>query len=1101
MSRWIEAFALKGQQAQAVAARGQDVSLTAGAGSGKTRTLTARYVSLLDEGYAPRGLAAVTFTEKAAREMRNRIRSAIYTWRTGDCPADERPRWEAIEADIDTARIGTIHALCAALLRAHPAEAEIDPRFEVLDEGQAATLLAQAVDDALGWAVHQSDLLPLFQAFEARDLVAVLGDLLAAPFEASAAFSVPELAARWNENLRAAIRAWVEADEVQAAITDLRELDHGQRLSDDAGDKLTGQVQGALAHWETLTVLVERGQPLLAAQVLFELRRGSLAGATGKKDSVAKAAVKVLRDTYDEVVNPWLGGKGKGDLPPDPTLESQAAFVSPLLKRVFERAQQHYESAKDQRHALDFDDLEGKALALLERAEIRARWQKQIAALMVDEFQDTNARQRRIVEALAGIGDGQVGRLFVVGDAKQSIYRFRGADVTVFRAMSRAIAARAGLALALDHTFRAHPGLVSAVNDLMQAIMGMAESEREPYRVPFAPLQAERAQSSAKLPAPHIEFLCGIGSNAGLARPVSAQVLAQRLRQLHEQQAVPWDQMALLFRASTTFPVYEAALEAAGIPFVTIAGRGFYHRPEIRDLLNMLAVLVDPWDDAALAGALRSPAFGLSDATLYHLRWPAAQGVTEPERLRVALQGNLAALSETERELAVRANAVLTRLQAQAERVSVADLLKSLLDETHYFAILSSHPHGPRLRRNVEKLLADAHTSGMTRVTEFLEYIETLRDVGAREGEAPSDAGGAVRLMTVHKAKGLEFPVVVMADAAHASRAPSNTLLLSPTLGVVLAPTRAEQKPLMMRLARQTEAAQTEAENARLLYVAATRAKEKLIISGHLGHGAGHTWLGQLANAARLDLDDLITTPGAWQTVTLPGGETVGGLAQSEADPPPDVRAAATSIPELDAPSLYLPPVIGRISAERIEPEAVPPHRLPRVLGRLRHPDGMVVGKLVHEAIRRWRFPGDNGFERGQEVMAHSLGLVDSFQARPHLERAAELLTRLRIDSRWPGMHVAEQAGQAWHEVPYSLPGSRGVIDLLYRDVNRQWRVVDFKTDALEAEAALQQALERQYRAQALRYQSAVRELIGQPVMAELCLLDYCQGIHWLILG
>lgn len=1097
MSRWIEAFALKGQQAQAVTARGQDVSVTAGAGSGKTRTLTARYVSLLDEGHAPRGLAAVTFTEKAAREMRNRIRSAIYAWRTGACPPAERARWAAIEADIDTARIGTIHALCAALLRAHPAEAEIDPRFEVLDEAQAATWLAQAVEDAVQWAVHQADLLPLFEAFEANDLVSLLGDLASAPSDTRAALAVPDQAVRWNEHLRATMRAWMETDAVQAAITDLRGLGQGKPLIADAGDKLAEQVKGLLAHWEKLAVLMDRGNPFLAAQTLFELRRMSLGGASGKKDSVAKTAVKVLREAYDAGVDPWLGGRGKQDLPPDPALETQVAALIPLLARAFERAQAYYQSAKDQRHALDFDDLEGKAVRLLERPEIRARWQRQIAALMVDEFQDTNARQRRIVEAIAGIGDGQAGRLFVVGDAKQSIYRFRGADVTVFRAMSRAIAARAGLTLELDHTFRAHPALVSAVNDLMQAIMGVTESEREPYRVPFAPLRSERHPSSAKLPAPHIEFLCGLGDNAGLARPVTAQLLAHRLRELHAQQAMPWDQVALLFRASTAFPVYEAALEALGIPFVTVAGRGFYHRPEIRDLLNLLAAVADPWDDAALAGALRSPALGLSDAVLYHLRWPASQGegVTEPRSLRVALQGDLSALPVIERELAARASEVLTRLQGQVERVSVAELLKTVLDETQYFAILARHPHGPRLRRNVEKLLADAHTSGMTRVTEFLEYIQTLRDVGAREGEAPSDAGGAVRLMTVHKAKGLEFPVVVLADAAHATRTQSHTMLLSPTLGILLSPTRVEQMPVMMRLARQTEAAQAEAENARLLYVAATRAQEKLIVSGHLTTRAGNTWLGQLAGAAGLSLEDMAARPGTWQAVTLPNGEMVGGLAQSHVEVLVETKPSEIVVLEPNGSPLYL----SIPSADLVEPEVQTPRRPPRVLGHLHHLDGMVVGKLVHEAIRRWRFPGEVEFEHGLRVMAHSLGVVDAAQAAPHLERANELLARLRADPHWPSMNRAEQAGQAWHEVPYSLPGSHGVVDLLYRDPTGLWRVVDFKTEAFADESALQQALKRDYRAQVLRYQNALRELLGgQPVLAELCLLDYGHTIRWL---
>ncbi len=1096
MQPWIDAFSLTPTQAQAATTFDRDVSVAAGAGSGKTRTLAARYLTLLEAGYPPRALAAVTFTEKAAREMRNRIRHAIATWRAGACPPEQRPRWAEIEAEIDTARIGTIHALCAALLRAHPAEAGVDPRFEVLDEGLAAALRAQAVEAGLHWAIEQPALRPLFAAFTTTALAAVLTQLVEAPLDAQAALAVENPPACWAETLRAAVRAFVELPAVQSAVADLRVLGTEARLVQDASEKLADQVRGFRAQWAVVEAQLAGGDALSAAQALFVLRREYCDGRSGKKDSVAKAAVKEWREAYDATVQPWLGGASKHDAAPDRAVEARAAALPPLLGQALAQTLQHYQAAKDLRQALDFDDLEGHALTLLRDPDIRARWQAQIAALLVDEFQDTNARQREIVEALAGAR----GRLFVVGDAKQSIYRFRGADVTVFRALSDAIAARGGLGLALAQTFRAHAGLVAILNALMRTVLGAPRPDLPAHRVPFAALEAQRPAADAKLAPPHLEFLVGLGQNAVEARPAAAHLLAARLHTLHAEAGLAWDAVALLFRASTGFPAYEAAFEAAGIPFVTVAGRGFYERPEIRDVINLLRALADPWDDAALAGALRSPALGLSDASLYRLRWPAAADRT-PRSFQAALAGDLAHLPEDERAAAVRAGRLLTQLRGLVDRVPVAELLKALLDETRYLALLAGHPAGPRLRRNLDKLLADAHASRLVRLAEFLEYLQTLQAAGAREGEAPTDpsaslGGGAVRLMTVHKAKGLEFPVVVLADAGYSRTARTDPVLISPTLGLVPGP--GDPAPLIHRLARRLNDDQEQAEADRLLYVAATRAREKLIVSGHLSPRAGEAWLPRLAAAAGIDLAALAQRPGEAMTTVLDEGAAVAALAQVTL-PSERLASAAPPVasPEAAAPALYR---LWDAGPPDDDPEAAPDQPRPRhVTGRPGPVEGALVGQLVHEALRRWRYPGEAGFERLLDTSARALGLVVSAAAAAHRERAVVLLERFRADPRWAELDTAERLGQARHEVQYSLPGQPGggFIDLLYRDEAGRWNVVDFKTDEVADEADLHRRLDQGYRRQLARYRAAAADLLSQPVAGWLVFLDYAGQVRW----
>jgi ATP-dependent helicase/nuclease subunit A len=361
--------------------------------------------------------------------------------------------------------------------------------------------------------------------------------------------------------------------------------------------------------------------------------------------------------------------------------------------------------------------------------------------------------------------------------------------------------------------------------------------------------------------------------------------LATRLLELRDRENVEWKDMALLFRASTAFGVYEDALERAGIPFVTVAGRGFYERYEVRNLLNALVALADPTDDLALVGFLRSPSVGLTDAALYLLRFPPPAVVPREKTYKPC--SIWAILNHTDLPnivppddlaRAVQGRDLVRELHEMAGRVPVAALLKQLLDQTHYRATLQATDGGARAQRNVDKLLADAHTSGLVSAREFVEYIRTLRDAGARESEAPTEAGSAVQLMTVHKAKGLEFPIVVIADAAHAGRGRSANLWLDARLGVTLnLQNRRDddnRRPAAHQLASLRDAERAEAENHRLLYVAVTRAREKLLVSAHTkilkgGKLSTSGWLNLLGRVVGLDDVAIAGTPVKPQELAL----------------------------------------------------------------------------------------------------------------------------------------------------------------------------------------------------------------------------------------
>jgi ATP-dependent exoDNAse (exonuclease V) beta subunit len=1110
MKSILSQFALKGTQDQAATDNNPAISVTAGAGSGKTRTLVARYLRLLEDGYPIRSLIAVTFTDKAAREMRSRVRSEIGKWLASPLLAEERAMmrvdWQAIFNALDSARISTIHSLCAEILRAHPAEARVDPGFSVLEEGLAAVFKAQAVELALIWAANDAQTAGLFGIFKEGELRRVLNTLLNQHLNITPRKTVPCPLQDWSAVIETWLTARLAAPTWKNSLADLANYQAQQ-----PDDKLELSRQAVLAHWDEVSTAIKAQDWDAAFSGLAQLRKAVSSG--GRKGNWSPAdlecvrdAMGTLRDFYDAELTPLIGG-----FPPKVlwTLDQQAAEALPALYRLATRLLREYQQMKDEQQALDFDDLEGKAAQLLtENENIRTRWQHEIRAVLVDEFQDTNDRQRQIVYALSGFTPQlstsvhssrssrlpvpQSVELFIVGDAKQSIYKFRGADVTVFRQVQADIVAAKGLPLDLDLTFRTHKPLLRTLNTLLSPILGEQDDPARPYQVPFAPMRAVRqVPRSEAINVPFVEFILGLGEDADTGRASAAAALAARLQQLRTQEGFGWGDMALLFRASTAFEIYEDALEVASIPFVTIAGRGFYDRPEIRDLLNALAAVADPTDDLALMGLLRSPAIGLSDADLYKLRYPNKDGKPLPfwEALRTAdLSADVAGIKAYALE-------TISELHALVGRVPAAQVIKRYLDLTGYRAMLGKVSGGVRFQRNVDKLLADAHSSRMVNLDDFLTYVQTLRDVGTREGEAPVEAGGgAVQLMTVHKAKGLEFPLVVIADAANQPPSWGSAVLIDDNLGLLPGLRTADsERPITWKLVRQMEIERDEAEDKRLLYVAATRAREKLLINGHVSRlKAGNLglrgWLKRLGEVIGLSEVNLTGDVGVPQVLDLDLPADMGEMVCTlHPLPPADLSSTHTparSLPQERSKSGALPDLAAplRVPEERLldekimAKEADPPPRVWRVVPRAKRPSGpaWVVGTLIHEAIRYWRFPDDD-FQAFIRPFALEAGLTDPKEIRATVHTVERLLERLRAHSLWAEINAAER----YHEVVYSIPGDRGIIDLLYR-TQAGWVLVDFKTDELHSEAEMWEAIERGgYEEQVRRYAEAVMTQLG----------------------
>ena len=1164
----VAAMRPSAEQLPAVTTWGRDVVVTAGAGAGKTLTLVARYLALLAAGCPLRGAIAITFTEKAAREMRNRVRDEVRRYLETDGLPDaecDRPltgisEWQEVYSGLDAARISTIHGLCVEILRNHPAEARVDPRFDVLDEGQGNLLRRQAVDETLAWAAEDPELVPLFELLGERGFRNTLDTLLRRRLEAAETFAAlpKDVLAQWRAAL--AIRQTETLAELLASA-DWRAATatvHGKAAA-RADDLLELQRRATSAVLRDAEAAGTCDGRLAVLEGLGEinLRGGSATAWPGGKAQLdaVKAALRTLRGSWRDSPILHLALTA---------LDEELAAAVPGIRACFKFAGDHYAVLKRGRNALDFDDLEAGALALLEtNAAVRARWQAETAALLVDEFQDTNDRQRRLVRYL----NGDAGKLFIVGDAKQSIYRFRGADVTVFRAERETIARAGGAVVPLNTSYRAHRELIAGLNDLLRPVLDEADDPTRPWVEPFAPLHHHREAAGPGFTAPHIELHLALGSKSedGLAR--AADALAARLAALVEGgcgvqieearrlRPLGYDDAAILCRASTSFAAYENALERAGIPFLTVAGRGFYGRPEIRDLLNALAALADPTDDLALAGLLRSPGFALSDEGLY---WLAAAGRGEafPGELAVttALPTDAGQLSTRDRggnasplrlwdvlrtfgptlpgvdgSRAARAATLISDLHAQAGRAPVADLLKAFLDATGYRAALTLAPAlrsgasagvaagQARAARNVAKLLADAHASGLVSVGDFLAYVAELRDSGTREGEARATAEGAVQIMSVHAAKGLEFPVVVIGDATYNPPA-RHDVLFDPTLGVLLAQKDDDKRlPAIYRLGKLTADDQEAAESDRLLYVATTRAREKLIISGCITAktdgtpGALGGWLGRMSGEDGLGLagiqaavDETDPEP---RRLDLAVGSTPVACAIYGAGWTWEARRPASTAQTETVVSLP-PPLLAPVAVEPLETdgrvaeqERDPGQRVWRVVPGVTRPraPAWVVGKLVHEALAAWRFPNSDGvFERWAEAHARSYGLTDARQLADAVNESRKLLLRFQAHPLHAEMAGAERR---LHEVPYSLVAAdgrveSGIIDAIFQRAGDS-TIVEFKTDEVRDAAALERMLaEEDYLAQTERYVTAVEQLLGRRPAVTLCLLDYAGGVH-----
>lgn len=974
---------LTDEQGRAARAEGS-VVVTAGAGTGKTHMLSERYVYHLATGLSPLEIVAVTFTEKAAMELRARIRAKVSQMHTAS---------EDVLAELESAQISTVHALAARICRDHAEAAEVPPDFTVLDELEGTIQRGQWLEDAL-------DRLPgnIYEKIPYSLIRPVIEAFLNDPL--SAARALEHDPAEWPDLIAEAKR-----DALVRLVSD-----HSWRTSRDTLRALKGKAGDKMEDARLMAVRAVTGieQDEDPREHIESIRGIKLVGGSqkswgpGELESV-KEALRVLRELVNSAVKDGLVTLELGDA------DELLAAMLPVLREAFSAAKAHVDSAKRRARVLDFADLEVHALRALEKDSVRSHYAERWKAYLVDEFQDTNPVQGEIIRHLTESGTA----LTIVGDDKQSIYGFRRADVTVFRAFRERIKGAGGKHLPLSLSFRTHGELLGTLNRIFAPVLGNLHQE----------LKAER--SAAPHPGPHVRAFV-IRAEKGINKPqrrlAEARHIASLIREMLDEQVPVFDKtsgqtrpvrpadFAILSRTWEPLDPCGEAIASRDIPVVHARGGNLLDTREAKDGWAVLRFLADPQDSVALVAALRSPFFAVSDHTLINLAQHVTEGGSWWDVVKEAASPDLLHVSEVLAEL-LRAR----RFETPSRLLQLANRL------TGYCAVLANLPNAERREadwRGFFELVLKTE-SGVSDLSVLVRKLRRVAEAGVEIPRPPVEAQNSVALMTIHGSKGLEWPVVIIPDLAREWPNTSEPVRFDPELGVALRFENEKGEALEPALSTLLEYKhkQGEIEEARrVLYVALTRAQDHLILSSTEGDGGSLDLLMPGLVAA-----DVFTEPIYF-------------------DPERDVPYCPPDPAHIDEPSRSHTGQLGSGVFE-LPASALGDYSQCPLLFRFRYVDGhpglgeepsvaLRVGFLLHRAVAR------------NIKEADELSRYDCLLPLEHVREAVELSRRFYEDQAFSG---CLDGVETWNQsYAFRLGGVKfhGVIDIVGADF-----VVDYKSD------------------------------------------------------
>ncbi len=1031
-------------QKKALGSRARRILVSAGAGSGKTRILVGRFLDeLVRGGIRPEEIIAIAFSNKSAHELKERLFRDL----AGISPALAHDL-------VERGNVETIHGLCVRLLRENPVDAGLDPAFAVMERDLTALIKNEMLDEVLRENWDRPGIARLFRDFTEdtirESILAVYGRWRTRPGE-------PVVPAH-DVNAIDAIEA-----KLHTVLSSYHRTDPRDSLMPEA--------------W----AFIQEGWRAISDEN-WEDRIRVLEGLI-RLGSLKRKETRTFTEELRAVSRDYLGAVM--DLLSLPLLKG---FLE--LLRLFDEA---YAGFKRRRCLVDFDDLILSGLRLLERDPLKETIQSQCRWVMVDEYQDVDALQSELITRLS-----DKAHLFLVGDLRQSIYGFRHADPTRFLEESRKVVELGGDRVELCENFRSDQRLLELIN-------GLFETEEITDGLPFGRLEPKRV---SRTDGGAVSEVLIVRREAGALsardfRRLEAHALARCLKGIVEGESrgvgaarrFRYADVALLLPFFTDSDLFEEALRSHRIPYHRVKGRGFYTRLEIVDLVNALKLLLRSDDELALVSVLKSPLVGLSDNAVYLLTRPASRGGGLWEFLRSP--ESIDALSPGDADKARHFLGWFDALLKEKGRLPLDETFMRIIHSARYDAALLGSEDGLRRYANVLKLIDKARSFERYAGGDhgrFVKFLKTMASADTDEAEAAMEPekGDAVKLLTVHDAKGLEFPLVAVAclDAKGRRGKSHGPFLLKRDMSLAGALMRPRGGGLLQgkryQEARDERDREEFKEYMRLFYVALTRARERVILSGVWRKSADDrterendrtmTWMDRLMRA-------LPALKSARGSGTLPFHDT--RLGYQIVEPSVPVEKDEGLVPRDGGHAGFISERLRFARRGTFEPsrravsaleacraarkmrfqtidlavssvlEHVPGARVVQSGGGARpgfsRPEGARVGEIFHRAMERIDFLKRPAREIERQMRDHRHEL--------RREESESLRNALRAFMRHPGtLRIAEairRGNPYFREFPFwyrirkngeVLGFLKGQIDLLYRSTEGRWILVDYKT-------------------------------------------------------
>ena len=811
----------------------KSISLTANAGSGKTFVLAQRYLEIILHTSIPISkVAAITFTEKAAGELYKRISEELNKPLLSASDSEDREKIEKVRKQLVSAKISTIHSFCIDLLKEYPVEASVDANFVPVSEQKSNEFLDLSIEKVLkgmlGSPTQQDDIKILIRLLGSK--INLKKELVNLAAKRKNVFTLENKFNSLSENELADYLFQFFKDhlkiifefELPEVVTSLKKINE-KVLKNNNSNETAISAKSILAQIENSEDEIDKLISFMKLRGLIltqngEVRKRSYLESSFRGDE--DATIRAVENFFEQLKEIEFDGNHK-------SIEVELSKYIKVILRVFQLVLLEYENKKNELGVLDFEDILLKTKELLKVKSVQKSLFNKFEYILVDEYQDTNEIQYEIFLPL--LDYLKSGNLFIVGDEKQSIYRFRDAELKVFSETKSDIQKfyGEGSLLTLPDSFRMGPAICLFVNKLFKILFN---NPRAIYNeVESSDLICARSDSFEG----KVEFLFASGENGNEVEP---ELIAKRIIKLkleNKDRLSEWNDIAVLVRKRASFTELQKAFIKYKIPFNIVGGTGFYQQQSISDVYNYFAFLFNDKDDGALVGILRSPFFFTSDTEIFRLSF--LEGETYWEKLKAA--STFDKLWKTKYDL-------INKNRQLVNKVTIPFLLRKILNETNFITAIASRPDGDQQISNLNKLLSltiEFFNEGFNTLYDYISFLNNSISRSEDEAQAAIDSGkNGVNLLTIHQAKGLEFSAVILYkcdDTTPTNKVKSRTITIDKNFGLLTkVPINDDffgtfHSAPIVGIYNFIEAKKEYSELKRLLYVGLTRAKDFLFIS------------------------------------------------------------------------------------------------------------------------------------------------------------------------------------------------------------------------------------------------------------------------------